>query len=162
MTRVELIVTQVLRVPDVIGSILQIWSAFADGMLIEAIETRLVDNVEDGLFGIRDSNRRVGCSYLAIGLYAKHRAEVDAFLGIASSVTRHRQLRGDGLNLVGHLSREGNATIDVALHADGDEFIGVRSEVLAFDGLSVARVPIFYNSRVEAETAMVAADGTKT
>ena len=57
MTAVELVETVVLRVPDVVGSLLQIGCSLRDGMLVEAVETRLVDDIEDGLLGMTDGQR---------------------------------------------------------------------------------------------------------
>ena len=129
-----------------------------DGVLVETIEAGLIDDIDGGLLGIGDGDRRVGCGHLSIGLHAEHRAEMDALLCIACSVARHRQLAGDGLHLMRHLGRQGDAAVDVTLHLDGDELIRVRGEVLPLDGLPVAHVPIFNNSRVEVEAAMVATD----
>ena len=86
---------------------------------------------------------------------------MNTLLGVTCGVTCHRELGGNGLYLMRHLGRKGDATVDVAPQADGDEFIWIGGEILAFDGLSVAHVPIFYNSRVEAQRAMIAADGSK-
>ena len=54
MTTVEIIITVVLRVPDVVGGVLQIGSALTDWVLVETIETGLIDDVEDGLMRIGD------------------------------------------------------------------------------------------------------------
>ena len=57
MTGVELIVTHVLRVPQVVGCLLQIGRTFLDGMLVEAVEAGLVDDIDDGLLGLGDGER---------------------------------------------------------------------------------------------------------
>ena len=54
MAAVEFVECEILRVPDVIGDILQIGCALIDGMLVETIETGLIDNIDDGFLGIRD------------------------------------------------------------------------------------------------------------
>ena len=54
---VEIGIRIVLRMPEVVGGVLQIGCTLADGMLIEAIETSLVDDIEDGLLGVGDSQR---------------------------------------------------------------------------------------------------------
>ena len=65
-------------------------------------------------------------------------------------------------HMMGHLGCQGDAAVDVATQTDGDELIGVRGEILAFDGLSVAHIPIFYNCRVEAQRTMIVADGSES
>ena len=113
-------------------------------MLVEAVETCLVDNIENSFLGVADSQRRVAGSGLAISLHGNHRTEVDALLGITRSMPCHRQLRGDGLHLMGHLSCQGDAVVKVfAFQSDGDEFVGMRGEVFSFDAFSIAHVPIF-------------------
>ena len=54
MTVIELLVAVVLCMPEVIGGILQIGGPFGDGVLVEAVETRLIDDIEDGLLGMGD------------------------------------------------------------------------------------------------------------
>ena len=130
--------------PDVIIRLLQIGSSLRDGMLVEAVETRLVDDIENSFLGVADSQRRVAGRGLAISLHGNHRTEVDALLGITRSMPCHRQLRGDGLHLMGHLSRQGDAVVQLfAFQSDGDEFVGMRGEIFSFDGFAIAHVPIF-------------------
>ena len=54
MTAIELFISVVLGVPDSVGSILQIRSAFVDRVLVEAIETGLVNQVENHFFRMGD------------------------------------------------------------------------------------------------------------
>ena len=54
MTCIELIEAKVLSVPDIIGGILQIGGSLFHRMLVEAIETRLIDQIKDGLFRMSD------------------------------------------------------------------------------------------------------------
>ena len=87
---------------------------------------------------------------------------MDTLLSVACRVTCHRELCGNSLHLMGHLGRKGDATVDIATQPDGDELIRVRGEILAFDGLSVAYIPILNNSRVEAQRTMIVADSSKS
>ena len=64
-------------------------------------------------------------------------------------------------HLMGHLCREGDAAVDVTTQPNGDELIRIRGEILAFDNLSIAHIPIFYYSRVEAQRTMIVTDGSK-
>ena len=143
---VELIEAEILSVPDVVGSILQIGCCLFYRMLVEAIETRLVDEIEDGLFRMTDSQRGVACQYLPIGLHREHGTEVNALIGIACGMTSHRELRGDGFDVMGHLSRQGNLAVDVASEADGYQLIGMRCEILSGDDFPIACVPILNDS----------------
>ena len=147
--------------PEVIGGILKIRGCLTHGMLVEAIEAGLIDDIEDGFLGIGDGQRGVAGSCLAVCLDADHRTEMDTLLSVTCGVTCHRQLRGDSLHLMGHLGRKGDAAVNVATQTDGDEFIRVRGKILTFDGLSVAYIPILDNSRVEAQRTMIVADGSE-
>ena len=160
MATIELLIAEVLRVPEVVGGILQIGGSFLHRVLVETVETRLIDNIEDGLLGMGDGQRRVAGCCLAVGLHTDHRTEMDALLRVTRGVPRHRQLRGNGLHLVGHLGREGDATIDVAFHPDGDELVRMRGKIGTFYLLAVAQIAVSDDAAVEAETTLVVADGT--
>ena len=113
MTAVELVETVVLRMPDVVGSLLQIGCSLRDGMLVETVETRFVDDIEDSLLGMTDGQRRVAGCRLSIRLHGNHRTEMDALPAVASGMSRHRQLGGDGLHLMGHLCRQRDTVVQV-------------------------------------------------
>ena len=68
MAVIELVVCIILGMPDVISRLLQIGSSLRDGMLVEAVETRLVDDIENSFLGVADSQRRVAGSGLAVSL----------------------------------------------------------------------------------------------
>ena len=69
MALIELLIAQVLRVPQVVSYRFQIGGALTNGVLVEAVEARLVDNIDDGIGGLGDGERRVACSHFAISLY---------------------------------------------------------------------------------------------
>ena len=87
---------------------------------------------------------------------------MDTLLRVTCSVACHCELGGDGLHLMGHLSRQGNATVDIASQSDGDELIGVRGEVFPRNGGTVTHIAVAYDGAVEVETAMIVADLTQT
>ena len=89
MAVVELLVAVVLRMPEVVGSKLQIRRPFRDGVLVEAVEAGLVDDIEDGLLGVGDRQGGVAGCGLAVSLHTDHRTEVDALLRIACGVACH-------------------------------------------------------------------------
>ena len=125
MPFVELVKTEILRVPDVIGNVLQVGCSLIDGMFVEAVKASLVDDIDNCLLGIRDGQRRVGSRHLSISLHIEHRTEVDALLRITCGIACHRQLCGDALYLMGHLCRQGDTTVDSASQTNGDKFIRV-------------------------------------
>ena len=158
----EFLITIVLGVPDVIRGIIEIGGTLADGMLVEAVETGLVDEVEDGLLGMGDGQRRVAGRYFSIGLGFQYRAEMDALLRITRSMACHRQLGGDAFYLMRHLCRQGDAHIDIATQPDGDEFVGMRGEILSRDGFAITQITVADDGGVEAEAAMIVAHLTQS
>ena len=54
MAIVEFVESEVLRVPDVVGDILQIGRTLIDGMLVEAIEAGFVDDIDNRFLGMGD------------------------------------------------------------------------------------------------------------
>ena len=158
MAGVEIVEGIVLSVPDVVGSILKIWGSCTDRMLVEAVETRLVDDVEDSLLRMGDRQGRVAGHGLSISLYRDHRAEVDTLLRVASRMPRHRELGGDGLHLMGYLGCECYLAVDIAAEPDGNQFVGVRGEVFSLNLLSVAQVTILDDAAVKAEATVVVTD----
>ena len=60
MAIVEFIESEVLRVPDVVGDILQIGRTLIDGMLVEAIEAGFVDDIDNRFLGMGDGQRGIG------------------------------------------------------------------------------------------------------
>ena len=49
MTLLEFIIGEVGKMPGIIGYVLYVWSTFLHGMLVEAIVTRFVDEIDDSL-----------------------------------------------------------------------------------------------------------------
>ena len=162
VTVVELPVAVVLRVPEVVGSIFQIRCPFHDWVFVKAIEAGLVDDIEDGLFGVGNGQGGVTGSGLSVGLHTDHRTKMDALLRIASGVACHRQLCGDGLHMMWYLSCEGDTTIDVATHPDSDQLIRVRGKVLALYPFPVTQIAVFHDTAVEAEATVIVADGSQS
>ena len=162
VTLVELVVAVVLRVPQVVGGLFEIGCALSDGVLVEAVEARLVHDIDDSLLGVADGERRVLCRHLSVGLHREHRAEVDGLPCVAQGVSRHRDLRGDGLRLVGYLCRQCDLAVHVTAQSDGDELVGVRGEVLALDPAPVTPVAVSHDAAVEAEAPLVVGDGPQS
>ena len=129
-------------------------------MLVEAVEAGLVDDIDDGLLGLGDGERRVAGSHLTIRLHTEHGAEVGTLLRVAGGVARHGELSQAALHLVGHLSREGYLTVDVALQSDGNQFVGVRGKVFSCDEAPVSLVTVANDGRVEVQRAAIVGDDT--
>ena len=120
-------------------------------MFVETIEARLIDQIEDGLFGMRDRQGGVTCRHITIGLHREHRTEVDALVGIACGMTCHRELGRDGFDMMGHLCRQGNLAVDVATEADSYQLVRIGGKVFSGDNFPFAYIPIFNNGRVKAQ-----------
>ena len=81
-------------------------------------------------------------------------------LRVAGGVARHGELSQAALHLVGHLSREGYLTVDVALQSDGNQFVGVRGKVFSCDEAPVSLVTVANDGRVEVQRAAIVGDDT--
>ena len=77
-------------------------------------------------------------------------------------MSRHRDLRGDGLRLVGYLCCQCDLAVHVTTQSDGDELVGVRGEVLALDPAPVTPVAVSHDAAVEAEAPLVVGDGPQS
>ena len=161
MPLAELAVSQVLRVPDVIGGTVQIGCPFCDGVFVEAVEARLVHQIDRSLLGIPDGQRRVGSRHLSVRLHTEHRTEVDALLWVACGVASLCELVAGSLHLVGHLYRQRQSAVDVARQPDGNEFVGMRGKIFARDGSPVTYVTVLNRCAVEAQRAPVAANRSR-
>ena len=93
VTLTELLIAEVLGVPDIVGSLFQIGSTLLDGMLVKAIEAGAVDDVDDGLLSITDSQTAVaGLDGSLFGISLKDGAEMDALHRVAYGMARLYQL----------------------------------------------------------------------
>ena len=162
MAAVELVVSIVLCVPDVVGSFLQVRRALLDGMSVEPVEAGLVDHVDNGLCGMADGQRRVGGRHLSVGLHREHGAEVYAFLRVARCVPGHCQLAVATFHLMGCLCGQADAAVNVALESYGYQLVRMGCEVFALDGFAVAYIAVLYDGGVKAESAVIAADQSQS
>ena len=93
MALTKLLIAEVPGVPDVVGSLFQIGSTLLDGMLVKAIEAGAVDDVDDGLMSITDSQTAVAALDGSLfGISLKDGAEMDALHRVAYGMARLYQL----------------------------------------------------------------------
>ena len=158
MATTELIVTQITCVPDIISSLLQIGSAFHHRMLVIAIETGFVDQIDDSLFGIGDSKGGVCGADSTIRVYLEYRTEMDGLHWITCSVSCHGELVVAAFHLMRHLCRHHNLAVDISFESDGNEFVRVRSEILSCEGLAIAHETIVDEGAVEIQFSTIFTD----
>ena len=150
MATAELIVAQVLGVPEVVGGVLDVGGTLANGMAVEAVEAGLTDDVEHQFGGIADGERCVAGLHPSVGLRPEDGAEVYALFGRTSGMARHGELSAARLHLVGKLRRELQLAVDAAFEADGYELVGCRGEVLTGNDAIATHITVTGKGRVKA------------
>ena len=80
---------------------------------------------------------------------------MDGLIGIASGMTRHRQLVVAALYLMRYLCCHHDFAIDISFQSDGDELVGMRCEKFACDRLSIACISVTANSRIDIQFTVI-------
>ena len=131
----EFIVCKVGEMPGIIGYVLDVWSSFLYGMLVEAVVTCFVDEIDDSLAYILQMEGRITCPHLSVGvLYLKHGTVMRTVGFISENMSRHGELSSGCFHLMGNEGGEGDVAVDGSLlgstQLDGNHLVGMRSKIL--------------------------------
>ena len=157
----QLVVGIVHQMPRIIGSHVDIVGSLADRMLVETVETGLIDNVDDGLSDTAELQGGIDHLHVAVAVFhLQHGAIVDAVFRIARGMAEHGELVLAGFHAMGHLRGEHQSTIERLFLAGcepyGNHLVGIRGPILALEAHAIALKSGAADGTVEAELPVIA------